>query len=222
MRSYLSIILAAIIFLSGCDLEKALDNSRDALKYQLIREKDGSIYRLNRETGTLTLVNAKGDASDKLIASDLAYNSPGSTEVPVSVPEAFIDSALADKLAEPKDLGKIRMPGEELNADLKISWREENIHYLLRIYPYSSLMEIYNQNLALYAQFIIRLYDGSGFLLKEIPVDLLSMDEIKDPSGKGVEVKISSSMRLSHKLYQDIFSYDIQWKLNSDLIPDKE
>lgn len=212
-KLFLLIIVSALLF-SGCG--KVIHG----WDYQMIKGDDGNVYRLNRTTGelfvleggTLRLVSAEPPSADKASFEMLS----GAFSSGMDPSEDY------SELEEAKEFGKTQMPGERLWSDFKTSWREGNLFFVFEVFPHSSLEGLYENRKSNYAEFRVSLFDENEFVLQEIRILLTEMQEVCGADGKPEKVVFSSSLPFSAEAYKDIVGYSVWWRLSSGLVPDQK
>jgi hypothetical protein len=199
MKKLLVLFLIFLFFLSSCEQNP----------YQLVKGENGTVYRLNKKTGQISIIK-----DDKVI--DL------------ETPEAIAVKKIREKtLEELKEWGERQIPGKKLYVKLETSWRENKLLYKFTAYPYESLKAILSsKNLDYYTalqrsqqKFIIELLDKNGFVIKEIDIKLWEMTRIVDEEGNPIEMVMNSQIDCSKEIYESINDYSIKWSLEIKLIP---
>lgn len=196
------LFLVLNVFLSGCEYNPFEQN-----KYQIIKNKDGKMYRFNKKTGEMMMIE-----NDK------------------AVPLDNIESTMAEKsedlvLSEPVDWGEWVIPHKGLKMQLRTNWRNNSLYYQFKVFPYYLLAKMfkksekdYQYNLIWYG-FIIKFLDKNGFIIKEIPVKLWDMERIVNKDGEEIALSLNSNDLCTKEDYFSIETYEIVWSLDDIFIP---
>ncbi|MBU1086677.1 MAG: hypothetical protein KKD05_04075 [Candidatus Omnitrophica bacterium] len=223
-------ILSFVCF-SGCENKK---NNTDV--YQLMQSDDGRLYRLNKETGQIVVLEG-----NKIIPMEVERRKKPSTEQPAQT------NALVENKQNPVQPGQeipdknilVVTPSRQLKQwqdeplsgkNLKISfqsnWENNRLFYIVEAQPYSSLKKMLDKKEQdIYYQrkwhgFIIKLLDNNNETVKVIPVKLADMAKTADEKGNFSSLKTETEIDLLEDEYIRITGYKVVWKLDNILIPE--
>lgn len=230
------IILLLFLYLIGCD---KMPDSRTS-KYQLMKAADGSLYRLNKNTGQVSVI--KGDA---IIAIKSAKSSTGlESEQPsakedqpskVSQENTVVQqsdhkptpSVLVDYSEETmKDWSEQQLQGKNLKVKFRSAWKDGILNFEFEAYPYLSLKKMLDKKEEdVYYQrkwhgFVIKLVDEENVIVSVIPIKLWDMARTIDNKGRFEGMVIKEKIELPEDEYIRITGYNLDWKLDRLLIPD--
>ncbi|MFH1692096.1 MAG: hypothetical protein ABIC68_05985 [Candidatus Omnitrophota bacterium] len=196
-KLYLWFIIS--IFLLGCEQDK----------YQMIKGEDGKIYRLDKRTGEMVVVKNNEISSLETVESKK------------------FKKLLEGTLETPVDWPVMQMSGKDLHMRLRTSWREGRLYYQFMVAPYASLERICDKNekdpyYGLNFGFTISLLDNNGFVIKEIPIRLLTMHRIVDDNGNAMSLSENSSLELHKGEYEAMAGYSPTWLLDVNLVQDSQ
>ncbi|MDO8535897.1 MAG: hypothetical protein Q7S30_02675 [Candidatus Omnitrophota bacterium] len=202
MRLSVKLLMVSFIamLLYGCDSNQ----------YQIVTGPEGMLYRLNKKTGTLSIITEGGRISQ-----------PAQSQKPESVKEDQ-----SSRLDEPIIWKESKYPGKELKARFEMMWRENKLCYKFSVYPYKSLEKIFTRKKQDYIYslmrpgFTLELVDKNGFLVKEIKVNLWSMTKVNGDDGAPKELILNSQIDCTKQSYRSIGGYTIKWGLDGELIED--
>ncbi|MBU1044756.1 MAG: hypothetical protein KJ915_10215 [Candidatus Omnitrophica bacterium] len=226
-------MLLLLVFCLGCENQK---NSSDV--YQLMQSEDGRLYRLNKETGQIVVLEGtkiipmeverrKTNTADQVISSEAKENNSNNQNVePVSqeLPDKIIPKPIP--IRQLKQWHDEQLNGKNLKISFQSSWENNRFFYIVEAHPYSSLKlmldkkeeDIYYQRK--WHGFIIRLLDANNETVKDIPVRLWDMAKILDENGKFSSLKAEAEIDLFEDEYIRITGYKVVWKLDNILIPE--
>ncbi len=227
-------LLILLFFLTSCD---KLPDSRESV-YQLMKSADGSIYRLNKRTGQVSVI--RGEEIVPIKASKLksplkepkvGIEKEQPKETPPSVPQSKPQTLSADVQINYdaeilKDWNEQQFSGKNLKVRFKSFWRNGVLYYEFEAYPYLSLKKMLDKKEKdVYYQkkwhgFIVKLVDEEGIVIKVIPIKLWDMARTLDNKGRFEGMVIKEKIELPEDEYIRITGYNIDWKLDWLLIPD--
>ena len=207
MNKLFIIFLLSSFLLVGCEY-----NPFEQSPYQIIKDEDGKIYRLDKKTGKMAVIK-----DNKVM--------------PLETPESTYTKESREKLLEePKEWGDQRISGKKLKVAVRTNWRSGKLNYALRVFPYSSLEKIFRklENVSRYnttyryrtQNFIINFYDKNSFKIKSITVSMWDMTRIVNKNGEVIELSIKSSVACSQRDYLSIADSSVTWILDEERIPD--
>jgi hypothetical protein len=192
-------ILTALL-LYGCDSNQ----------YQVVTGPDGALYRFNKKTGVLSAI-----MNDKKIVQPSELQKPGAAE-----------EERGTAFDKPVSWKESKYPGKNLKAKFEMVWRENKLCYKFSVYPYKSLEKVFARKKQDYIYslmkpgFNIELVDKDGFLVKEIKINLWSMNKIYGDDGSPKELVSNSQIDCTGQSYRSIGGYTIKWGLESEMIED--
>ena len=162
IRFHLCISICVAVLLTGCGSNERSDFKS---KWELSqpRDKDGLVYRLNKESGEVYLLVGK-----QAIMVEGTENSD--TKKPQTAAKEAWVSYQFENLG--KSTGKVE-------AQLKTDWRDNKMYYIFSLKGNTTNYLEQLQNASPNAQFDISLYDGGGFMVLQIPVKL---SDVSQPS----------------------------------------
>ena len=191
-------ILLAVLLLYGCDSNQ----------YQIVTGPDGALYRFNKKTGALSMLMKDKDPAQ-----------PVQPQIPESVKEP--NDPVLDR---PITWKESKYPGKDLKAKFEMVWREKKLCYKLSVYPYKSLEKVFARKKQDYIYslmrpgFTVELLDKNGFLVKDIKINLWSMNRIDNEDGTAKELVLNSQIECSRQSYRSIDGCTIKWALESEMI----
>jgi len=193
-------ILSVAILLYGCDSNQ----------YQVVTGPDGALYRFNKKTGALSML-----MKDKNLIPPVK---PQISEAVKEPHDPVLDKPISWK--------ESKYPGKDLKAKFEMVWREKKLCYKLSVYPYKSLEKVFARKKQDYIYslmrpgFTVELLDKNGFLVKDIKVNLWSMNKIDNENGITKELVLNSQIECSRQSYRSIGGCTIKWALESEMIED--
>ncbi len=229
----IGIVFLAIVFISGCDNKKDSDSV-----YQLMQSEDGRLYRLNKETGQIVLLEGNKivpleverrkntvppvePVQTNLIRVDISDN----PEQPVQdLPEQIIPSVTP--VRQLKQWHDEQLSGKNLKVSFQSSWENNKLFFILEAFPYSSLKAMLDKKEKdIYYQrkwhgFVIKLIDDNNDTVKLIPVKLWDMAKTLGEKGRFASLKTETEIDLLEDEFIRITGYKIEWKLDNILIPE--
>ena len=195
-----SALILIVLLLYGCDSNQ----------YQAVTGPDGTLYRFDKKMGTLSV-----------IMKDKKMMQP--TE---SGKERNAKKKHDPALEKPVSWKESKYPGKDLKAKFEMVWREKKLCYKLSVYPYKSLEKVFARKKQDYIYslmrpgFTVELLDKNGFLVKDIKVNLWSMNKIDNENGITKELVLNSQIECSRQSYRSIGGCTIKWALESEMIED--
>ncbi|MFH1093544.1 MAG: hypothetical protein V1739_05235 [Candidatus Omnitrophota bacterium] len=228
------VFVALLLFLlTSCDKLPAAQESQ----YQLMKAVDGSVYRLNKKTGQVSVI--KGD---EIVPIKPAQSKPEvkpaetnpEKEQPKEDPQSILPASTplpvnihVDYTAEEmKDWSEQQFQAKNLKVRFKSAWQSGVLHYEFEAYPYLSLKKMLDKKEEdVYYQrkwhgFVIKLVDEEGVIINVIPIKLWDMARTIDNKGKFESLVIKNKIELPEDEYIRITGYNLDWKLDRLLIPD--
>ena len=179
-------------------------------KYQIVKDDEGNVYRLNSETGDMVKV-----VSDML--------------KPIKSPEQQNrEKNKKDMLLQPIDFSPITIGDGLINVDLQTIWKEGNIYYIFNVSPYkvfNKMTEIYSTKYNYknkWFGFTIIFLDENGFELGKKDVNLWSMTNVVDEEGNYVNKQEKGNFSMTQQAYESILSYSVGWNLDKEALRWKE
>lgn len=197
------LFLVLNVFLLGCEYNPFEQN-----KYQIIKNEDGKVYRLNKKTGEMAMIE-----NGKVV--------PLENNKELGLVEKSKDLVLP----EPIDWGEWVIPYKGLKIQLRTNWRNDSLCYQLKVFPYYLLAKMFDksekddQYRRIWYGFVIKFLDKEGFLIKEIPVKLWDMERIVNHEGEEIALALNSSDFCTKEDYFSIETYEVVWLLDDILIP---
>lgn len=183
----LPFIVVSIVLLFSCDVGR----------YSLEQGKDGRLYRVDKKTGKVAVL--EGDKVINLTTPEEQEREKSSLEA-LSAPKKW-------KTIYLKMLGDVTLT-------LRTSWRENKMYYIFDITPYTErLKKNRESNYSSLTSFTINMEDLAGFNLLKIKIPLLSMNSIVDRSNKVIGLTINSETDCSIEKYKDFTNWDVEWHL---------
>jgi len=200
----------------------------------LMEGADGVIYRLNKRTGQVAIINGdtikplrvsakyrkKKEAETKAVAGGSADNLKTASASP---PEERVKKTMP---LEMKVWSEQQFRGKNLKVRFKSAWADGILHYELDAYPYSSLEKMIKKKQSdVYYQrkwhgFVVKLLDEEGVIVRVIPVKLWDMAKTLDNQGRFSSLVKKDDIELPEDEFIRITSYSLDWKLDCLLIPD--
>ncbi len=178
---HITIIGLVAVLLVGCDSKQ---------HWELVTTKDGLVYRINKETGEVSFV--MGTQITKLDE----FRGPKT--------DPTKESYLRDwPVQTVKSLG-------DISLNLKTTWRDGKLHYILTVSPISSLQKV-RDTLYSDAVFNLGFYDADNFQLFTLPVKLREMIRVLDDAGKPQSFQATGAMQCSVEDYRMIAAPSIGW-----------
>ncbi len=230
----IAFIIIIFLYLTSCD---RLPDSRESY-YQLMKAADGSVYRLNKKTGQVSVI--KGDEIVPIKAAKPkpelkpAKISPEKGQ-PIEVSQSILQSKTSESAdnvqvnysaENMKDWSEQQFQGKNLKVRFKSAWQDGVLHYEFEAYPYLSLKKMLDKKEEdVYYQrkwhgFVIKLIDEEGVIIKVIPIKLWDMARTTDNKGRFESMVIKEKIELPEDEYIRITGYNLDWKLDRLLIPD--
>ncbi|MCG2712226.1 MAG: hypothetical protein L6416_07895 [Candidatus Omnitrophica bacterium] len=211
---------------------------RQESHYQLMKAADGSVYRLNKKTGQVSVI--KGD---EIVAIKAANPVPEIKYAEINPekeqPEEGPQNISQAKTPEPadnvqvdyaiknmKDWSEQRLQGKNLKVRFKSAWKKGVLDYEFVAYPYLSLKKMLDKKEEdVYYQrkwhgFVINLIDEEGVIINIIPIKLWDMARTVDNKGRFESMVIKDKIELPEDEYIRIIDYNLDWKLDRLFIPD--
>jgi hypothetical protein len=170
------------LLLVGCDQKP---------KWSLVTTKDGLVYRINNETGDVSLV-----AGAQITRLDEFRGSKTD-----AAKKSYVKEWPAQTI---KSLGGISLR-------LKTTWRDGKLQYILSALPISPQLQSARETSYSKARFDVQFYDADGFQLLSVPVDLLEMRRIVDAEGKPESLSDRGSTPCSAETYDVLANSTIGW-----------
>ncbi len=220
-------ILLLFSFSSGCEKKQESSNP-----YQLMNSDDGRLYRLNKKTGHIVILEG-----NKIIPLEVERRTkaiPDKPEVVVDTPDLKQD--VTPLQVNPPEIIKTekhvkhwddeQLRGKNLKVSFESSWLDNKFSYVLEAHPYSSLKKMLDKKESdVYYQhkwhgFVIKLIDQNEQTVKIVPVKLWDMSKTLDDQGKFLSLKTDSQIELLEDEFIRITGYKVDWKLDRILIPD--
>lgn len=175
-------LFALSLLLVGCESKP---------KWELVTTKDRLVYRINKQTGDVSLVagaqitkleeftNPKLDATKKSCVRDW----------PVQTVKSIGD----------------------VSSRLKTTWRDGSMHYILNVSPISPQVQKAKETAHSEARFNMNLYDSDGFELLVVPVKIQAMSQLVDDAGKPESLSATGSLPCSVETYGAFSVSGIGW-----------
>jgi len=229
----IGILFLAILFISGCDNKKNSDSV-----YQLMESEDGRLYRLNKETGQIVLLEGNKIVPlevERRKKIDLPPKSMEANSIIEDTPQDLkqTGSDLQEKIIavvtpsrQLKQWHDEQLSGKNLKVSFQSSWENNKLFFILEALPYSSLKRMMDKKEEdIYYQrkwhgFIVKLIDNNNDTVKVIPVKLWDMARTLGEKGRFASLKIESKVDLLEDEFIRITGYKIEWKLDNILIPE--
>jgi hypothetical protein len=222
------IIIFIVLFLStGCE-------QKEPDLYQLMKSQDGRVYRLNKQTGHIVILEG-----DKILPLEVqkknnnvfsGQSSPNDQAEEQRVSLVLQDEEKTQPIINPDDRyhdwGEEQLSGKNLKVSFKSYWETGVLHYILEAYPYSSLKKMLDKKEDdVYYQrkwhgFLVKLTDDNQDTVKIVPVNLWYMARTLDEKGKFYSVKARSEIQLLEDEFIRVTGFEVDWKLDRILIPD--
>jgi hypothetical protein len=153
-----TILLFVVLgFISGCGSK---EKKEAKYKWDLITNKDGIVYRINKQTGEISMI-----AGAQAVKVEGTENSEGQTNAVVQ-PTLWRDFEFKDM---------------NTKVTLKTSWRAGRLYYIFTTTPSDLLFERLRQN-SPNAYFTVNFFDGDGFNILSIQVKVSEMVHYSDNS----------------------------------------
>lgn len=167
------------LFLTGCGPKE------HEYKYELTpATKDGGVYRLNKQSGEVLLIAAQAS----LIVQ--GTESVGATTNLVV------------------DWGQMQLSQlGDVKVKLKTNWRGGKLYYLFTVSPYDHLSSIIKT--APNAQFFVSLYDGDGFRIFVIPINVADLTPTPSPGDKIDSVDMNANITCDLSAYQSLKNWSV-------------
>ena len=183
MRLFYVTALAMLAVLAvGCDQKKGWD---------LVTTKDGFVYRINKQTGEVSLI--AGTQAAKV--EETTSSKSDSTET---------NHVVTWRAQQNKQLG-------DLKIEMKTNWRDGKLYYIFQVSPFAGRIDSELQKSPSYARFIVRLYDRDGFELLTIPINLSDMVKKVDDTGKAASLDVNTTTTCSLETYSALSSWTVGW-----------
>ncbi len=184
MKSILLSLFLAALF-GGC-----LRNEQ----YDLITSQSGRIYRLNKNSGEVSLV--EGTKITKLLE-------------PI---ESELTKEAAKLLTEAKTWPMKSLPQlDTLEVSLTTRWREGNMYYIFYVSPYNKRLSDAHDSYLSSKNFTIKLMDADGFVLIDVPITLSSMTRVVDETGKPKGLQMNDHVSCSSEMYLALDHWSSSW-----------
>ena len=179
---HITIIGLVAALLVGCDAKP---------HWELVTTKDGLVYRINKDTGEVSLV-----ALAQITKLD-EFRGPKT--------DPTKKSYLRDWPAQSvKSLG-------DISLRLKTTWRDGRLHYILTVSPISSQLQKARATSYSDAVFNLGFYDADGFQLFTLPVKVSEMIQVVDDAGKPQSFRATGEMQCSADDYEVIAAPSVGW-----------
>jgi hypothetical protein len=179
---YVTALAMLAVLAVGCDQKKGWD---------LVTTKDGFVYRINKQTGDVSLI--AGTQAAKVEETTSFKKDDAQTNHVVVWPAQ-----------QNKQLG-------DLKITMKTNWRDGKLYYIFQVSPFAGRIESELQKSPSYARFIVRLYDQDGFELMTIPVSLSDMVKTVDDTGKAASLYVNTTVTCSFETYSALYSWGVGW-----------
>jgi hypothetical protein len=234
IRIFSGLLLLLMVCFVGC--EQRQPHPPQEAPYQMLTSRDGSLYRLNKQTGQMVRIEGENIVPLKNATSAPQYREEEGAlaqvpEVTPLLPESPHPGPLSlvenqGQPALPKKWHDLQLNGKNLKCSLQTSCQEEVMRYQFDVYPYASLKKMMDKKEDdVYYQrkwhgFILKLIDNKEAILRQIPIKLWGMSRIFDNDGKLFSVRTSAAIAMSKEEYESIADYAVAWKLDWMLLPD--
>lgn len=162
-------------------------------KFQ-IYAKNGELYRINKVSGQLSLIN-----ETRLVAIDEPNK---------------MDELGLNKLKEWDKVHITQLDGIDLN--LKTNWRNNKIYYQLRVSPYTKRLKNIregNDITNIYKAFTIKLQDENGFDVLKITAPINEMTGATDEKNKIFGLSKNDSIECNYDDFKAIKNWTVEWNL---------
>ncbi len=230
----IAIFILVLMCLIGCDKSPESLSSH----YQLMKAVDGSVYRLNKKTGQVSVI--KGD---EIVAIKSVNSKPEVKAAETSAKKDQAEEENLDSMPEKqqlqvnnvqvdyseenmKDWSEQQFHGKNLKVKFRSAWKDGVLQYEFEAYPYLSLKKMLDKKEEdVYYQrkwhgFVIKLVDEEGVIINVIPIKLWNMARTMDNKGRFEAMVTKDKMELPEDEYIRITGYSLDWKLDRLLIPD--
>ena len=165
-------------------------------EYQMSTSEGGRIYRLNKKTGAISLIEG--------------YNITNLQEPKASESSSNIDSLLFKS----KEWQELTLPtNPNLKVNLKTIWRDGKLFYILYVAPVTDKLKEARTGFLSNNKFTLQLTDANGFYLLEIPIPLKSMTEIVDNNGNATYLSANDNVSCTSETYLALASWTCSWNL---------
>lgn len=231
-RRAIGSLLVFLIFFAGCENKNNTNNP-----YQLMQSEDGRLYRLNKETGQIVVLEGdkiipleverrKKNNNEQLavVSPEVIESNPIELTVPVIPEDKIISAPIPERKL--KQWGDEQLSGKNLKVSFQSYWENNKLTYSVEASPYSSLKSMLEKKEEdIYYQrkwhgFIIKLIDANNETVKVIPVKLWDMAKTLDEQGKFYSLKTDAEIELLEDEFIRITGYKVNWKLDNILIPE--
>lgn len=183
MRFFYTVIAAIItVFTVGCDRDNG---------WNMITTKDGLVYRINKQTGETALI--VGTQATKV--EEISSNNTSDSKT----------NHVVNWLTLRND------PLGGLTLHLKTNWRDGKIYYIFSESPYAGRVKSERSKIGSTAQFFVRLYDGDGFEIFTIPINLSEMVSSWDDTNSVGSLSVNMSSACSLETYEAIKVWNVGW-----------
>lgn len=183
-------------------------------KWDLITNKDGLVYRINKQTGEVSLI--AGTGAIKVEGTENLDGQKDTSPSAVDWPSKRMNSATNS----PEDIEELYNlprptygetnppPAKKLLLKLKTKWRAGTLYYDFKIARNENWDQIKQNNPN--AKITIQLLDGDGFAIVSIPVMLSDMARLTD-SGFEAGCEAEGSVVCGVDTFKDIKSWNYTW-----------
>lgn len=169
-------LLSLVFVLVGCSPERG--------RYELVESADGQMYRLDSETGDLSLI----EGSD-VIALPLSADTV---------------------LSKATDWSELTLPNG-ITADLSTKWRAGNLLYVFRAQPYEGEIADGMSSRFSTNRFTVILTDSEGFTVVEFPIPFSSLTRMIGADGEPEAVSGTGEVVLTAGLYREASNWNLSW-----------
>lgn len=191
-RAFASVIGIVIVFLFSIILFSCKSD-----RYELSKDEQGRIIRLDKETGAISIVD-------------------GERLLPVKTPEQQESEAVAARAKE-KALGEPKQWSDQdfkqigiTKASLTTKWIDGTLWYKLELQPIPR--NFYESYTAGQAPFVLKFKDSSGFELVKVDLYKSAFESYVDENGKRVALSANSSTPCTRSVYEELVGWGLTWK----------
>jgi hypothetical protein len=163
-------------------------------EYDLITSQSGRIYRLNKNSGEISLVD--GTKITKLpepIQSEMSRES-------------------AKLLVELRSWPKRSLPQlDSLQVSLKTRWRDGILYYIFFASPHNKRLREAHDSYPTSKNFTLKLMDAHGFVLIDIPMTLSSMSKVVNEMGQAEGLQMNDHVTCSSEMCLALDQWSLSW-----------
>jgi hypothetical protein len=175
-------VIASIVV--GC-------GSKVSSKWDLLTTKDGSVYRINKQTGEVALI--AGTQAVRVEETGSAKDdAPGKSRVTVWPAQQI------------KQLGGVK-------TEMKTNWRDGKLYYLFQVSPYAGRIESERHKTGSSALFVAHFYDQDQFEILTLPINLSGLFGALDEGGKVASLTANEASICTLGTYDSIKTCVIGW-----------